>query len=113
MAIQVALHHLTAYSYDRPVQLGPQIIRLRPAPHCKTKVTSYSLRVTPENHFVNWQQDPHGNWLARFVFPEKTREFRIEVDLLTEMAVFNPFDFFLDEYAETFPFPYRPELRRS
>ncbi len=110
MAIQVALHHLTAYSYDRPVQLGPQIIRLRPAPHCRTKVTSYSLRVTPENHFVNWQQDPHGNWAARFVFPEKTTEFRIEVDVLAEMAVYNPFDFFLEDYAQTFPFAYRPEL---
>ena len=110
MAIQTALHHLTAYSYDRPVQLGPQIIRLRPAPHCRTRVTSYSLRVTPENHFVNWQQDPHGNWAARFVFPEKTTEFRIEVDLLAEMAVYNPFDFFVEEYGETFPFVYKPEL---
>ncbi len=106
MSIHAALHHVTHYKYDRPVQLGPQVVRLRPAPHCRSNVVSYSLRVEPEQHFINWQQDPFANYLARLVFPEKTREFKVTVDLVVEMAVYNPFDFFLEPQAENFPFKY-------
>src|SRR5688572_536450 len=106
MTIHVALNHVTRYRYDRPVSLSPQIVRLRPAPHARTPVHAYSLKVHPEQHFVNWQQDPQSNWLARFVFPEKTRELSIEVDLVAEMSVINPFDYFLEPHAENFPFQY-------
>jgi uncharacterized protein (DUF2126 family)/transglutaminase-like putative cysteine protease len=106
MPTHVALRHRTHYRYDRPVTLGPQIVRLRPAPHARTRILSYSLRVTPEKHFLNWQQDPQSNYLARLVFEEQTREFLVEVDLVAEMAVFNPFDFFLEPDAERVPFKY-------
>jgi len=113
MSIHVALHHVTHYTYDRPVQLGPQVIRLRPAPHSRSRILSYSLQVEPAEHFINWQQDAFANYQARLVFPQKTSAFKVTVDLVTEMAVFNPFDFFLEPSAEEVPFKYADTVREE
>tara|TARA_Y100001933_G_scaffold257272_1_gene303293 strand:+ start:17777 stop:21235 length:3459 start_codon:yes stop_codon:yes gene_type:complete len=113
MTIRVALNHKTEYHYDRQVELGPQIVRLRPAPHCRTPIVSYSLKVKPASHFINWQQDPQSNYLARLVFPEKTRVFGLEIDLITDMTVINPFDFFLEKNAEEYPFTYSRQVTRE
>jgi uncharacterized protein (DUF2126 family) len=113
LSIHVALNHVTHYRYDRLVALSPQVVRLRPAPHCRTPILSYSLRIEPTTHFINWQQDPFANYLARLVFPEKTQEFKVTVDLVAEMSVYNPFDFFLEPDAEEFPFSYAEGLKHE
>ena len=113
MSIHVALSHITHYKYDRPVKLGPQVVRLRPAPHSRSHVLSYSLNIEPAKHFINWQQDPFANYQARLMFPEAVREFKVTVDLVVEMAVFNPFDFFLEPDAEEFPFAYNENQQRE
>src|SRR5450631_2737187 len=113
VSIHVALNHVTHYRYDRLVEMSPQIVRLRPAPHCRTQILSYSLQVKPKDHFINWQQDPQANYLARLVFANATREFKVEVDLVAEMSVQNPFDFFLAPYAESFPFEYEYDEQRE
>src|SRR5947209_11158360 len=97
MSIHVALHHQTLYTYDKPVGHGPHVIRLRPAPHCRTKILSYSQGITGGEHFINWQQDPFSNWNARVVFADRMKSLRVDIELVVEMAVYNPFDFFLEE----------------
>jgi len=113
VSIHVALNHVTHYTYDRLVNLSPQVVRLRPAPHCRTRILSYSLKIEPAVHFVNWMQDPFSNHLARLVFPEQTTQFKITVDLVAEMAVYNPFDFFLEPDAEAYPFDYEAGLKHD
>jgi uncharacterized protein (DUF2126 family)/transglutaminase-like putative cysteine protease len=113
MSIRVALNHRTSYRFDRPVSLSPHEVRLRPAPHCRTRIHSYSLKVQPAEHFINWQQDPYGNYLARLVFPEKATELEFVVDVVADMTVINPFDFFVESYAERFPFAYPPDLAKE
>jgi uncharacterized protein (DUF2126 family) len=113
MRIQVALNHRTQYRYDKAVSLGPQVIQLRPATHCRTPILSYSLRVTPADHLLNWQLDPYHNHLARLLFSSKTTEFVVEVDLVAELSPFNPFDFFLEPGVEDYPFEYAPELAQD
>lgn len=113
MTIHVALHHRTEYHFDKAVEILPHIIRLRPAPHCRTPILAYSLKVTPEEHFINWQQDPFANYLARLVFPNKAKSLVVDVELVAEMTVINPFDFFLEESAKKFPFKYAGSLAKD
>ena len=110
MSVKVALVHSTTYDFARPVEVGPHVVRLRPAPHCRTPVDAYSLEILPKNHFLNWQQDPFGNWLARIVFPEKVKRLEINVGLVADLMVINPLDFFIEDYASRFPFDYEPAL---
>ncbi|MFT3798056.1 DUF2126 domain-containing protein [Microbacterium sp.] len=110
MSIKVALEHYTGYEFAHPVNVAPHVVRLRPAPHSRTPIEAYSLDIQPKNHFLNWQQDPFGNWLARIVFPEKVDRLEITVGIVADLKVINPLDFFIEEYAERFPFSYDPAL---
>src|SRR6187401_514486 len=113
MSIHVGLNHLTRYAFDRPINIGPHMVRLRPAPHSRTPIVAYSLKIEPQPHFINWQQDPFGNYVARLIVLEKATELSFEVDLIADLTVINPFDFFLEESADHFPFQYDEALAKQ
>lgn len=113
MALKIVISHKTKYKYDRPVSLSPHIFRLRPAPHSRTPIESYSIKIEPKEQFFNWQQDPFGNYVARLVFPKKTRELSIDVEIIADLQTINPFDFFVEEYAEEYPFKYDKTLKKE
>ena len=113
MSIKVAVKHSTSYKYEKAINMSPQVLRLRPAPHTRTPIDSYSIKISPENHFINWQQDAFGNYLARVVFPQKVSEFIVDVEVIADMKVINPFDFFIEDYAETTPFDYDADLKKE
>ena len=113
MTIRVAINHRTSYKFDRPVNMSPHTVRLRPAPHSRTPIHSYSLKIKPDDHFINWQQDAFGNYMARLVFPEKCTEFEVDVEVIADMTVINPFDFFVEESAENYPFEYSEQVRKE
>ena len=113
MSVRVAIEHTMSYRFDRAVAVFPHVVRLRPAPHSRTPILSYSLTVSPGEHFINWQQDPFGNHVARLVFPQPSRELTLVVDLIAELTVINPFDFFVEESAERYPFAYVASLERD
>ena len=113
MALKIVISHKTLYKYDRPVSLSPHVFRLRPAPHSRTPIEAYSIKITPENHFFNWQQDPFGNYLARVTFPEKTKELAIDVEVIADLKTINPFDFFVEKYAEDYPFEYAEHTKKE
>lgn len=113
MSLKVVISHKTHYKYDKYISLSPHIIRLRPAPHSRTPIEAYSLKIKPDGHFLNWQQDPFGNYLARLVFPEKTKEFCVDVEIIADMITINPFDFFVEDSAKDFPFEYKKDLKKE
>ncbi len=113
MALKVSIAHKTTYKYDRKINLSPHIFRLRPAPHSRTPIEAYSIKIKPENHFFNWQQDPFGNYLARIVFPEKTDELTVDIEIIADLKTINPFDFFVEETVENYPFSYSEDLKKE
>ncbi|RXP55485.1 transglutaminase family protein [Lutibacter sp. HS1-25] len=113
MALKIVISHKTTYKYDRAVSLSPHIFRLRPAPHCRTPIESYSIKIKPENQFLNWQQDPFGNYMARLIFPEKTKELSVDVEIIADLKTINPFDFFVEEAAEEYPFEYSETIKKE
>ncbi len=111
--MQVAVEHRTTYRYDRPVRLGPQVIRLRPAAHCRTPILSYSLHIGGGEALHQLAAGPGRQPHRPRRLPEPVLEFSVTVDLVADMTVINPFDFFVEDAAKAFPFTYDAQLAKE
>lgn len=101
------IHHHTIYRYDTSVTFSPHYLRLKPQESDVCDTLSYTLDVSPPCS-VYWSEDIIGNHVAKCIFSTPSDILDIRTVLEVSLGEKNPFAFIVDEYAENYPFAYRP-----